>query len=58
MPVNREPLKCSALAWFALDELPDNMVPYVRRGIELALSREVYSEFGWETGARAKRGGT
>ena len=56
-PVNREPHKCSALTWFALDALPDNIVPYVRRGIELALAREVYSEFGWEPGVRVKSGG-
>jgi 8-oxo-dGTP diphosphatase len=51
-PVNREPQKCGALAWFALDALPANMVGYVRQGIELALAREVYSEFGWERGVR------
>jgi 8-oxo-dGTP diphosphatase len=51
-PVNREPHKCSALGWFALDALPNNLVPYVRRAIEHSLAREPYSEFGWEAGVR------
>lgn len=50
-PVNREPHKCSELAWYPVDALPVNMVPYVRHAIEQALAGETYSEFGWD-GAR------
>ncbi|OON82445.1 NUDIX hydrolase [Streptomyces tsukubensis] len=31
-PVNTEPHKCSELAWFPLDALPDDMVAYCRAG--------------------------
>jgi 8-oxo-dGTP diphosphatase len=44
---NREPHKCSELAWYALDSLPANMLPYVRHAITQTLAGEVYSEFGW-----------
>ena len=46
-PVNREPHKCSELAWFALDALPANTVPYVRHAIGHAQRGEPYSEYGW-----------
>ncbi|MEU1626601.1 NUDIX domain-containing protein [Streptomyces sp. NPDC020096] len=32
--VNREPGKCSGIAWFELDELPDDMVAYCRAGVD------------------------
>lgn len=46
-PVNREPHKCSELAWFPAGSLPANMVPYVRHAIEQVALGEIYSEFGW-----------
>lgn len=33
-PVNREPHKCSELAWHRLDALPDDMVAYCRAGLD------------------------
>lgn len=33
-PYNREPDKCSELAWFPLDALPDDMVAYCRAGLD------------------------
>jgi 8-oxo-dGTP diphosphatase len=46
-PENREPQKCSELAWYPLHELPPNMVPYVRHAIQEASLGNTYSEFGW-----------
>ncbi len=46
-PVNREPHKCSELAWFALDRLPEPMVAYVRHALDQVQAGAVYSEFGW-----------
>jgi ADP-ribose pyrophosphatase YjhB (NUDIX family) len=45
---NMEPNKCSDLSWFSVDNLPDNMVPYVRHALECIVQNKTYSEFGWE----------
>lgn len=50
-PTNREPHKCSELAWYPVGALPSNVVPYVRHAIEQTLAGEPYSEFGWARGA-------
>lgn len=44
---NAEPEKCSELAWFALDNLPKNIIPYIKKSIELLNSSVNYYEFGW-----------
>lgn len=45
---NCEPEKCSDLSWFPVDNIPENMVPYVRHAIEQIQEGRLYSEFGWE----------
>jgi 8-oxo-dGTP diphosphatase len=46
-PVNREPHKCSELAWYPRSALPVNMVSYVQHAIEQVTRGNPYSEFGW-----------
>jgi ADP-ribose pyrophosphatase YjhB (NUDIX family) len=45
---NQEPDKCDHLAWFSLDELPENTVPYVRQAIRNYQNGVQFSSFGWE----------
>ena len=44
---NCEPNKCDDLSWFSLDELPENMVEYVRTAIQHYQNIITYSEYGW-----------
>jgi 8-oxo-dGTP pyrophosphatase MutT (NUDIX family) len=45
--VNMEPHKCDELAWFALDALPENTVPYVRKAITNYQQSRWFDSFGW-----------
>ena len=45
--VNCEPGKCDDLRWFAVTDLPQAMVPYVRAAIEAHHAGHTYVEFGW-----------
>ncbi|MBN1177756.1 MAG: NUDIX domain-containing protein [Anaerolineae bacterium] len=44
---NREPHKCDHLAWFPLDDLPENVIPYVRRALENYRAQRWFDSFGW-----------
>ena len=44
---NCEPHKCDDLRWFKLDELPENIVDYVKAAIEHYRNGITYSEFGF-----------
>lgn len=40
-------LKCDELKFYKLDELPINVIPYVKKGIENYLNNEPFSIYGW-----------
>jgi 8-oxo-dGTP diphosphatase len=44
-PVNNEPHKHDAVAWFHIDELPDNVGDYIRHAISAIRKGETFSEF-------------
>lgn len=45
--MNKEPAKCDDLAWFDLDSLPENTIPYIKQAIEAIQNKLFYSEHGW-----------
>ena len=45
---NMEPNKCDDLSWFSINNLPENIVPYVRKAIENYINSITFSEFGWK----------
>jgi len=45
---NQEPNKCDDLTWMAIDSLPPDTIPYVKRAIENYQAGIYYSEFGWQ----------
>ena len=44
---NMEPDKCDDLAWFRLDSLPDNVIPYVRKALSNYTRGQWFDSFGW-----------
>jgi 8-oxo-dGTP diphosphatase len=46
-PENREPHKCSELAWYPLAALPAELIPYIRHTLACVAAGQPYSEFGW-----------
>lgn len=50
---NGEPGKCDLLTWFPLAELPENVIPYVRRAIDNYRRGVFFEEFGWGKEAAA-----
>lgn len=47
-PKIMEPHKCDDLSLFPVNQLPVNMVPYVRFTINQYLNGNFYSEYGWK----------
>ena len=45
---NAEPQKCDDLAWFPIDNLPSNTIPYIKKAIEEYFNGMAYCEFGWD----------
>lgn len=50
---NMEPHKCDDLAWFSVDDLPENTIAYVRHALDRIRAGEFYSEFGFVSEADA-----
>ena len=46
--INNEPDKCGELKFFPINNLPENMVPYVRDGIKKTLAGVNFFEYGWK----------
>ncbi|MFI6168941.1 NUDIX domain-containing protein [Nocardia sp. NPDC051052] len=46
-PENREPEKCSDLAWFSLDDLPDHMIAYGKTAMSHIADGTAFSVYGW-----------
>ena len=46
-PFNAEPHKCAKVAWYPLDLLPDNTVPYTLAGLDLYRTGEIFTTLGW-----------
>lgn len=45
-PFNAEPDKCDDLRWVAVDQLPENTVPYVRQALANHLAGRPLDEYG------------
>ncbi len=46
-PKNMEIDKCDDLSWFDLDNLPENIIPYIKQTIDCIRKGVLYSEWGW-----------
>jgi 8-oxo-dGTP pyrophosphatase MutT (NUDIX family) len=46
-PFNTEPEKCDELRWINVHELPENIIPYVKRAIQNHRDGIKFDEFGW-----------
>jgi ADP-ribose pyrophosphatase YjhB (NUDIX family) len=46
--VNAEPHMHSEVAWLDIDNLPDNVIPSVRFGLEQVKAGMRYAEYGWD----------
>ncbi|TXK83907.1 NUDIX domain-containing protein [Paenibacillus sp. N3.4] len=45
--VNVETNKCDELAWYPLDNLPFNVIPYIRKALDLMGSGCFFESYGW-----------
>ena len=44
---NMEPHKCVELKYFSINDLPNNLIPHVKMGIESSLNGISFVEYGW-----------
>lgn len=45
---NCEPDRCDELAWYSVDHLPVNTIPYIRRALENYHAGRWFDSFGWQ----------
>ena len=45
--MNMEPQKCDDLSWFHINNLPHNVIPYIKRAIENYECGTQFDTFGW-----------
>ncbi|MFA5175534.1 MAG: NUDIX domain-containing protein [Patescibacteria group bacterium] len=48
--INKEPEKCGDIKFFPVDNLPENIVPYIKDAIKKVLDGVNYYEYGWKDG--------
>lgn len=46
--VNNEPDKCETLAFFPINNLPENTIDAIAHAIRCIQNQEIYSEMGWD----------
>jgi 8-oxo-dGTP diphosphatase len=46
-PFNAEPGKSDDLRWADMNELPENLIPYIKKAIENLLNNKMFEEYGW-----------
>lgn len=44
---NIEPNKCDELKWFDYDDLPPNVIPYVKKAIDNYITNVWFDSYGW-----------
>lgn len=44
---NAEPHKCDDLSWYSIDDLPENIIPYVKLALDSYREGQWFMEFGW-----------
>ena len=44
---NKEPEKCDDLSWFEKENLPENLIEFVKKALKKMERKEFYSEEGW-----------
>ncbi|WP_202127649.1 NUDIX domain-containing protein [Clostridium sp. C8-1-8] len=45
--INMEPHKCDDLSWFEIDNLPPNVIPYIKKAITNYISGVQFDTYGW-----------
>ena len=47
-PIINEPEKCDDMSWFSVDDLPDNLLPFIKEAIENYKNKVAFFENGWD----------